>query len=102
MRAAAGADLDHLDDRDANGNPAALEEAVGPADLERPRCPRALVFDQADLRRGAAHVERQDLRQVAGRGDLGRQDGTAAGARFHQADREVDGRRWESSCRRPR
>ena len=56
-RAAAGADLDHLDHRDAQRQAAALEEAVLPRDLEGARMLRLAVVDQADLGGGAAHVE---------------------------------------------
>ena len=56
-RAAAGADLDHLDHRDAQRQAAALQEAVLPRHLEGARMLRLAVVDQADLGRRAAHVE---------------------------------------------
>ena len=64
-RAAAGADLDHLDHRDAERQAAALEEAVDAADLEAARRLRPEIVDQADLGGGAAHVERQHASQAA-------------------------------------
>ena len=56
-RAAAGADLDHLDHRDAQRQAAALQEAVLPRHLEGARMLRLAVIDQADLGGRAAHVE---------------------------------------------
>src|SRR4029077_13626846 len=50
-RSAAGADLDHFDDRNAQGQPAPLLEAVNPRDLEGATGLRLEVVDQADLRR---------------------------------------------------
>ena len=58
-RAAAGADLDHLDHRDAHRQAAALQESRGAVDLEHARGMRLVVVDQADLGGGAAHVEGQ-------------------------------------------
>ena len=58
-RAAAGADLDHVDHRDAHRDAAALGETIGSRDLEMARLLRGVVVDQRDLRGGAAHVERQ-------------------------------------------
>ena len=60
-RAAAGADLHHLDHRDAQRQAGALPEASDARDLEGARGLRLAVIDQADLRRRAAHVERQHV-----------------------------------------
>ena len=54
--AAAGADLDHLDDRNAQWQTAALLEAVDARDLKGPVGLRFQIVDQADLRGRAAHV----------------------------------------------
>ena len=59
MRAAAGADLHHLDHRDPQRQPGSFAEPPDAGDLERAGGLRLAVIDQADLRRGAAHVERQ-------------------------------------------
>ena len=56
-RAAAGADLHHLDHRDAQRQAGPLLEAPDAGDLEAARGLRREAVDQADLRRGAAHVE---------------------------------------------
>ncbi len=89
-RAAAGADLDHLDDRDAQRQPAALLEAIDPRDLERAARLRLQIVDQANLRGGAAHVVGQHLVEPALPGDLGGKDGAARGTRFDEPDREAD------------
>jgi hypothetical protein len=62
-RAAAGADLDHLDDRDGDRHARTLGEAIGAGDLEGARRARRKVLDQADLGRRAAHVVGDDLVQ---------------------------------------
>src|SRR5215471_208204 len=48
-RAAAGADLDHFDHRNAQRQPAALEKAVDPRHLEGARGLRLRLVDEADL-----------------------------------------------------
>src|SRR5207344_2658050 len=60
-RAATGADLDHVDDGDAQGEPASLQESIVTGHLERPRHLGLIVVEEADLGRRAAHVERDDL-----------------------------------------
>ena len=55
---AAGADLDHLDHRNANWEAASLEEAFRAVDLEGPRLERLAMINQTDLGRGSPHVER--------------------------------------------
>ena len=77
-RAAAGADLDHLDHRDAHRQARALEEAGGAVDLEQPRGVRLVVVDQADLGRGATHVVAESPR-LAGAGRNLRSKNRAAG-----------------------
>src|SRR6266849_2314202 len=64
-RAAAGADLDHLDHRHADRPPRALLEAVGARHLELAPDERHAVVDDARLGGRAAHVERQKLRLAA-------------------------------------
>ena len=100
-RAAAGADLDHLDHGMRTGRPAALQEARGAVDLEQPRGVRLEVVDQADLGRGAAHVE-ASARVLAGAGrHLRRKDRAAGRARFDQPHREAPRRldRGEAAAR---
>ena len=94
-RAAAGADLHHLDDGDAHGRAAALLEARLAVDLEHARLQRLAVVDQADLGGGAAHVERQDAALAPLQRDAPGQDGAAGGSGLHQADGEA-GRRLEA------
>src|SRR5213075_1780503 len=60
-RAAARTDLDHLGDRDAQRQAAALEVAPDARHLEAARLLGPALRDEADLRRGAAHVEREHL-----------------------------------------
>jgi len=64
-RAAAGADLHHLDHGNAQRRAAALLETRAAIDLERARLERQAVVDQADLGRGPAHVKGQDARLPA-------------------------------------
>ena len=90
-RAAAGADLDHLDDGDAHRQAAALLEAVGAVHLKGAGEERRVVVDEADLGGGAAHVEGEDAVEVERFGEAAREDGAARGARLHQADREARG-----------
>ena len=89
-RAAAGADLDHLDDRDAQRQAAALFEAVDARDLEGAAGLRLQIVDQADLRGGAAHVVGQHLVEPALPGDLGGEDRAARRARFDEPHRKAD------------
>ena len=89
--AAARADLHHVDDRDAQRNAAVLAEAVDAGDLESAAGLGRAAVDQADLRRGAAHVERHRLVQAVRPRDRAGEDGAAGGTRFHQSDREALG-----------
>ena len=89
--AAAGADLHHLDHRDAQRQAGALAEAADPGDLEAAGGLRLVIVDQADLRRGAAHVEGQHVGDPALAGDIGGEDRPAGRPAFHQADREAAG-----------
>ena len=89
-RAAAGADLDHLDHRDAHRQAAALQEAGGAVDLESARGVRLAVVDQADLGRGAAHVEGERRASRRARAAIPRREDRAAGrAGFDQPDRKA-------------
>ncbi|CAB3912355.1 hypothetical protein LMG3412_04810 [Achromobacter deleyi] len=89
-RAAARAYLDHLDDRDADGQAGALQVAVHAAELEAAAHLRFKVVDVADLGGGAAHVERQRAGRAGLLGNVLRQDRAARGAGFDQAHRFVD------------
>ena len=89
-RAAAGADLDHLDDRDAQWQPAALLEAVDPRDLKGAVGLRLQIVDQADLRGGPAHVIGQNFVEAALAGDLGGEDGAARRPRLDEPHRKAD------------
>ena len=89
--AAAGADFDHLDDRDAQRDTAALQEAVDARHLEAARGLRGAVVDQADFGGGAAHVVGQHGVQAQLARDVAGEDGAARGAGFDQAHGEADG-----------
>ena len=91
-RAAAGADLHHLDDGNAQRRAAALLEARLAVDLEGAALERLAVVDQADLGGGAAHVEGEDAALAALERDVSGQDGAAGRARLHQSHRELRGR----------
>src|SRR4029077_10122281 len=60
-RPAAGADFDHLDNRNAQRQPASLLESVDPRHLEGAASLRLEVVDQADFRGSAAHVVAEHL-----------------------------------------
>ena len=94
-RAAASADLHHLHHRDLQRHAAALHEAMGPVGLEAAPGRRAAVVDQADLGRGAAHVEAQEPLLAQAAGQMGGQHGAAGRPRFDQPHRE-------GACRRQR
>ena len=89
-RAAAGADLHHLDDRDAQRNAAALGEARLAVDLELARGLRREVVDEADLGGGAAHVEGDDPVEPHLRCDPGGKDRPAGRTGFDEPDGEPD------------
>src|SRR5271166_1641785 len=91
-RAAASTDLDHLDDRDAQRQPAALLEAVNSRDLEYAVGLRLQLVDQTDLRGRAAHVVGQHLVELALPRDLAGEDGTPRRTRFDEPHREADRR----------
>ena len=71
MRAAAGADLDQLQRRDAHRQAAALDEALLARGLEAVGDRRLAVIDDAELGRGAAHVEGQHVRAAVGGAEMG-------------------------------
>ena len=81
-RAAARADLDHLDHRHAHRQARALEEAGGAIDLEQPRGMRLVIVDQADLGRGATHVVAESPRLAGAGRDLRSKNRAAGRARF--------------------
>ena len=95
-RAAAGADLDQLDDRNADGEAGALHEAIGTRDLELARALQLEIVEQGELGRGAAHVEGDGLAGIVLGRDRAGQDGAAGGSGFDEAHRitprRVDGR----------
>jgi hypothetical protein len=88
-RATAGADLDHLDHRHAHRKTAALHVPVGARHLERTRALGLTAVDQADLRGGAAHVERQHALERALARDPGREQRAAGGSGLDQPHREA-------------
>ena len=91
-RAAAGADLDHLDHGQVDRQPGALLEAVAAVDLEAVRQQRLAPVDHRELGGGAAHIEGEEI-LVAGRGAEGRRgQRSPGGTALQQADREARGR----------
>ncbi len=88
-RAAAGADLDHLDHADLDRQARALLEAVAAVDLELARGQRLAVDDHGELGGRAADVEREQVGD-AGRGAVVRGGERARrGARLEQPHREA-------------
>ena len=69
-RAAASPDFHHLDDRDAQRQSAALHQPRLAVDLEFPGPARFEVLDEADLRRGSAHVKGHHLLHPGPGGDV--------------------------------
>ena len=88
--AAAGSDLDHLGHRDPHRQAAALDEPLGPRDLERPRGARLAVLDEAHLRGRSPHVERQRMGASTRSGDTGGEDRATARSRLDQPDGELE------------
>ena len=84
QRPAPGADLHHVDDGDRDRHPRPLLEPVGPRHLEHPRRLGRQVADQADLRRGPAHVKAQHLVQPIARRDMRGKDRAPRRPGFHQ------------------
>ena len=85
-RAAAGADLDHLDHRDLDREAAALLEVVAAVDLELRGDERLAVGDDARLGGGAAHVERQQVLVPEERAVVRGGEGAGRGPRLDQPD----------------
>ena len=100
-RAAAGADLDHLDHRDADRQAAALQEAILPRHFEGAR-----ILRLADRRSGRSSRScrpcrtRRCRRKPHCRGDVAREDRAAGRAGLDQADRESAAPSRASSARR--
>ena len=99
-RAAARADLHHLDHRNAHRQAGAFQEARRAIDFVDARRIRLEILDQADLRRGAAHVERQHLLLGPARGHLRRRRSRRPPARTRSAAPESAARCRSRSARR--
>ena len=89
--AAAGADFDHPNDRNAQRDAAALQEAVDARHLEAARSLRGTIVDQADFGGGAAHVVGQHRVQPKLARDVAGENGAPRGAGFDQAHGETNG-----------
>ena len=87
-RAAAGADLDHVDHRRLDRQARALLEAVHARRFHLGRDGGMSVLDQAGLGRGAAHVERNHIPLAGKLAEEGRGEAAARRARFEETDRE--------------
>jgi len=72
--AAAGADLDQLDGRDAHRQAAALDEPFLARGLEAVRGERLAPVDERELGGGAAHVEREEVTAAVLAAEEGRGD----------------------------
>ena len=90
-RAAAGADLDHLDHRDLDGQPGAFLEAIDSIDLELMGDQRAALVDHTEFGRRAAHVERQQVGVASGLAIGGRRQRARRRAGLEQAHRVAHG-----------
>ena len=84
-RATTRAYFDHLDHRDAHGEPATLHEEIAPVDLDAARGNWLAVVDDADLGGRATHVEGEDAVDAHVLGEPCRQDHAARRVRFDQA-----------------
>jgi hypothetical protein len=89
--AAAGADLDQLQGRDAHGQAAALDEAALARDLEAVGDRGLAVVDDAELGRGAAHVEGQHMRAAVARAEMGGDQRAGGRPGFQQLHRRALG-----------
>ena len=85
-RAAARSDFHHLDDRDSHRKAAPLQIPVSPGDLEGSRAVGRPVLDKADLRGGAAHVQRERFGQAAFACDVTGQNRSPGGTRLDEPD----------------
>ena len=79
-------DLDHLDGRNADGEAASLQIAVGAGDLEGAGRLRLEVVNETKLGGRPAHVEGERVRACALARDLGGEDGSAGRSRLDQPD----------------
>ena len=91
-RAAAGADLDHVDHRHLEGQPRALAEATDAPRLELVHAAGPAPIDEAHLRGGAPHVERDEARGVRQETVVAGRHRPRGGARLDQLDGERPGR----------
>ena len=90
-RAATSTDLDHLDHRNSQRQPAAFEKTIDPRHLHGARHLRPCLVDEAYLRGGPAHVERKDLRQPMLTRDAAGKNRARCGPGLDQAHREANG-----------
>ena len=81
---APGPDLDHLDHRNADRQPAPLLEAVAAGHLEGARLQGSSPVDHAQLRGCAPHVVREDVAQLQPSREVACQNRTSRGTGFHQ------------------
>ena len=73
-----------------NGRPAAFGETVDARHFEQARGLRLRLVDEADLCRGAAHVERHDLVEAVLARDAGGEDRAAGRPGFDEPHRKAD------------
>jgi hypothetical protein len=92
-RAAAGADLDHVDHRRLDRQAGALGEAVHARGLQHRRDLGAAVLDQAGLGGGAAHVEGDHIGLPA---ELAEQRGRLPPPAGPDSSRRIGKARWPS------
>ena len=88
-RAAPGADLDHVDDRQLGRQPAAALVLVDPADLEVVLLEGREPPDEGPLGGGAAHVEREKVREPEAAPVAGGHEGAGRRAGLQGPDREA-------------
>ena len=87
-RAAAGADLDHVDHRRLDRQAGPFGEAIDAPGFEHRRDFGAAILDQAGLGGGAAHIEGDHVLVAGEFAEQRRREAAARGTAFEQADRK--------------
>ena len=87
--AAAGADLDHVNDRRTDRQTASALEAVHTRRLQHRSQSKLAVFDKADLGRRSTHVECDDIFQSQPAAQVCRHQPASGGPRFQQTHRQA-------------
>ena len=94
--AAAGADLDHVDHRDAHGQTAAFAKTINAVDFELVRLQGLAVFDDTKLGGRAAHIEGKQIAMAGSDAGLRRRERSGRRSGFEQTHRKA---RRSLACR---